>query len=43
MTLNFMAMKTLSSASLKAEKQKEKLLEQQEAQESEQVGYVVIS
>ncbi|XP_060090847.1 CWF19-like protein 2 [Heteronotia binoei] len=36
MTLNFMTMKTLSSASLKAEKQKEKLLEQQKAQASEQ-------
>ncbi|XP_063161897.1 CWF19-like protein 2 isoform X2 [Candoia aspera] len=37
MTLDFMSMKTLSSASLKAEKQKEKILEQQKAQENEQL------
>nr|XP_056714106.1 CWF19-like protein 2 [Euleptes europaea] len=36
MSLNFMTMKTLSSASLKAEKQKDKLWEQQKAQASEQ-------
>ncbi|XP_015276375.1 PREDICTED: CWF19-like protein 2 [Gekko japonicus] len=36
MTLNFMTIKTLSSASLKAEKQKAKILEQQKAQASEQ-------
>ncbi|XP_048350177.1 CWF19-like protein 2 isoform X2 [Sphaerodactylus townsendi] len=36
MSLNFITMKTLSSASLKAEKQKEKLLEQQKTQASEQ-------
>ncbi|XP_044297759.1 CWF19-like protein 2 [Varanus komodoensis] len=37
MTLDFMSVKTLSSASLKAEKQKEKLLEQQKAQANEQL------
>ncbi|XP_007437475.2 CWF19-like protein 2 [Python bivittatus] len=37
MTLDFMSVKTLSSASLKAEKQKEKILEQQKAQENEQL------
>ncbi|XP_053167495.1 CWF19-like protein 2 isoform X2 [Hemicordylus capensis] len=36
MTLDFMSVKTLSSASLKAEKQMEKLLEQQKAQANEQ-------
>ncbi|XP_067322652.1 CWF19-like protein 2 [Anolis sagrei] len=36
MTLDFMSVKTLSSASLKAEKQMEKLLEQQKAQAHEQ-------
>ncbi|XP_066477761.1 CWF19-like protein 2 [Tiliqua scincoides] len=36
MTLDFMTVKTLSSASLKAEKQMEKLLEQQKAQANEQ-------
>ncbi|XP_042313932.1 CWF19-like protein 2 isoform X2 [Sceloporus undulatus] len=36
MTLDFMSVKTLSSASLKAEKQMEKLLEQEKAQAHEQ-------
>ncbi|XP_077197687.1 CWF19-like protein 2 isoform X2 [Paroedura picta] len=36
MTLNFMTMKTVSSANLKAEQQKEKILEQQKAQANEQ-------
>ncbi|XP_019385794.1 PREDICTED: CWF19-like protein 2 [Crocodylus porosus] len=37
MTFDFMAMKTTSVASLKAEKQKEKILEQERAREIEQV------
>lgn len=37
MTFDFMSVKTLSSASLKAEKQREKLLEQQKTQADEQV------
>ncbi|XP_070605828.1 CWF19-like protein 2 [Erythrolamprus reginae] len=37
MTLDFMSMKTVSSAALKAEKQKEKILKQQKAQENEQL------
>uniref|UniRef100_A0A2D4FGS7 CWF19-like protein 2 n=4 Tax=Micrurus TaxID=8634 RepID=A0A2D4FGS7_MICCO len=37
MTLDFMPVKTLSSASLRAEKQKEKILKQQKAQENEQL------
>ncbi|KAK9402447.1 CWF19-like 2 [Crotalus adamanteus] len=37
MTLDFMSVKTLSSASLKAEKEKEKILKQQKAQENEQL------
>ncbi|KAM3837087.1 CWF19-like protein 2 isoform 1-T1 [Vipera latastei] len=37
MTLDFMSVKTLSAASLKAEKGKEKVLKQQKAQENEQL------
>uniref|UniRef100_A0ABM5FWG7 CWF19-like protein 2 isoform X1 n=1 Tax=Pogona vitticeps TaxID=103695 RepID=A0ABM5FWG7_9SAUR len=37
MTLDFMSVKTVSSASLKAEKQREKLLEQQKIQANEQL------
>lgn len=37
MSLDFMSVKTLSSAALKAEKQMEKLLEKQKAQEDQQV------
>ncbi|XP_070798972.1 CWF19-like protein 2 [Pituophis catenifer annectens] len=37
MTLDFMSVKTVSSAALKAEKQKEKILKQQKAQENEQL------
>ncbi|XP_025955955.1 CWF19-like protein 2 isoform X2 [Dromaius novaehollandiae] len=37
MTLDFMSLKTTSAASVKAEKHKEKILEQQKAQEIEQV------
>lgn len=43
MTLDFMSLKTMSAASLKADKETEKLLEQQKAQTIEQVKYLYIA
>jgi len=40
MNLDFMSLKTMSLASVKGEREKDKILERQKAQEIEQVGRI---
>lgn len=43
MNLDFMSLKTTSTAAVRGERHKEKILERQKAQELEQVGVINIS